>query len=399
METSIAYGGIERFRPVAACAAAITALCNKIRARSFQKGRAWIELDMDNLRHNAKVLQGILPDHCALMPVVKANAYGHGAAMICRTLNHMGIRAFCVASVGEGVALRKRHIQGEILVLGYTHPEQFRLLKRYRLTQTVIDYEYAMTLNRYGRRMKAHVKIDTGMRRLGEPSENIVQITRIFQCKNLHITGIYTHFSVQSDAFTRAQVDRFQHVLATLAEHGFAVPKAHAQSSCGIFTRFDFAFDFARAGLALYGAYQDTGSQIQHIALRPVLSVKARVSAVKTILAGEAVGYGCAFFAPRDMRIAVLSVGYADGIPRALSCGLGHVLVRGHAAPIVGYVCMDMIMVDITNIPNVEQGDAAVVIGKDGDQQITVFELAEKTGTVPNEILSRLGSRLERCAI
>lgn len=299
---------------------------------------------------------------------------------------------------GEVLGLRKRHIRGEILVLGYTHPAQFYLLKRYRLTQTAINHEYAMALNRYGKRMAVHVKIDTGMKRLGEPAQNIEQIMRIFECKNLRITGIYTHFSVQSDGFTQVQVDQFNHLLAELKEQGFRIPVAHAQSSCGIFARSDLRYDFARAGLALYGVYPDTGSQMQQAALRPVLSVKARVSAVKTILAGEAAGYGCAFFAPHDMQIAVLSIGYADGIPRALSCGLGHVLIHGLKASIVGYVCMDMVLVDITDIADVKQGDIAVVIGKDGDNQISACDLAEQAGTVPNEILSRLGNRLERCA-
>lgn len=380
-----------------ACAVAITNLCKQLKAAPCKKGRAWIELNMDNLRNNVKVLRGILPENCELMPAVKANAYGHGAVDICRELNNLGIRAFCVASVVEGVELRKGHIKGDILILGYTHPEQFNLLKRYRLTQTVIDYEYAMTLNEYGKRIKVHVKIDTGMKRLGEPSENTNNIIRIFKCENLIVTGIYTHFSAQNNGFTQAQVDYFNNALTKVKEHGFTIPKTHTQSSYGVFSRSDLIYDYVRTGLAIYGAYRETNNDMQTIGLHPVLSVKARISAVKNVFAGQAVGYGSVFFAPHDMKIAVLSVGYADGIPRSLSCGIGNVLINGFAVPIIGHVCMDMMTIDITNIENVKQGDIAVIVGKDGNQEITVFDLAKQARTIPNEILSRLSNRLERC--
>jgi serine/alanine racemase len=256
-----------------------------------------------------------------------------------------------------------------------------------------------MTLNDYGKRIKVHVKIDTGMNRLGEPSENIVNIIRIFKCKNLIIAGIYTHFSAQNDTFTQLQVDRFNNTLLRIREYGFNIPKTHTQSSYGVFACSDLTFDYVRTGLAIYGAYKDANNETRNIELRPVLSVKARVSAVKTVFAGDAVGYGSAFIAPHDMKNAVLSVGYADGIPRLLSCGVGNVLINGLVAPIIGYVCMDMITIDVTHIENVKQGDIAVIVGKDGDKEITVFNLAEQAETVPNEILSCLGGRLERCKI
>ena len=358
---------------------------------SFQKGRAWIELDMESLRHNVKTLRHILPDRCQLMPAVKANAYGHGAVAICRELNALGVRAFCVASVMEGVALRKRHIKGKILVLGYTHPEQLHLLKRYRLAQTVIDFEYAKTLNDYGKRLRVHIGVDTGMRRLGERSENIDNILEMFKFENLVIDGIYSHFSLQSDAFTQTQVERFRTVLTAIEAHGFSVPHAHLQGSYGVLSRPDLSFDYARVGIALYGAAEHT---CEGVTLRPVLSVKARVSTVKAVFAGEAVGYGLAFVAPDTMKIAVLSIGYADGVPRSLSCGTGGVLINGSAASIVGYVCMDQTIVDVTHIADVKQGDIAVVIGQDGDREISAIDIAKQTGTVPNEVLSRLGSRM-----
>lgn len=368
--------------------------------------RAWIELDMNNLRHNINIMRSLLPDGCQLMAVLKANAYGHGAVEIARELNSNGIRAFCVASVLEGVELREHGIEGEILILGYTHPTQFYLLRKYSLMQTVIDYEYAKALDDYGEELIVHVKIDTGMHRLGERSDNVDQILQIFKYKNLVIDGIYTHLcAVDSDRqidrnFTQKQIDNFNWVLSRIQKQGFSLPKVHIQSSYGIFNRSDLSFDYARVGIALYGMlYTLDDTEKYNIGLRPVLSVKARVSTVKTLFAGEAVGYGLAFKAPHNMKIATITFGYADGIPRCLSCGIGHVLINGQKATIVGRICMDQMMVDVSGIEDVKQGDIAVIIGKSDKTEITACEIAEQAGTVSTEILSRLGRRLERVVL
>ena len=369
-------------------------------------GRAWIELDMNNLRHNINVVRGLVADGCGLMAVVKADAYGHGAVEIARELNANGIHAFCVASVLEGVELRRHGTKGEILIMGYTHPKQFCLLEGYRLTQAVIDCGYAKALDSYGRKLTVHIKVDTGMHRLGEGSENIGGILRIFQYKNLVINGIYTHLcTVDSDGqadkdFAQMQIDRFCRVLSKIEKQGFTLPKAHVQNSYGILNRPDLSFDYARVGVAFYGMLYTRSDTVRYNAgLRPVLSVKVRVCAVKTLAAGEAVGYGLAFRAPHATRIAVLSIGYADGIPRCLSCGIGHVLVNGQKAPVVGRICMDQMMVDVTGIEGVRQGDIAVIIGRSGKAEITACDIAEQAGTVSTEVLSRLGPRLERVVL
>jgi len=396
-----------------------------LEAEAFQKGRAWIELDMENLRRNVSILRGILPGGCELMPSVKANAHGHGAVEICKELNALGVNAFCVASVTEGVELRKNHIRGEILILGYTHPELFPLLGRNGLTQTVIDGEYAAKLNAYanesgGQKLSCHIKIDTGMNRLGVPASNTDDVLRIFECENLDVTGVYSHLCAQNSgdeihrAFTEAQLEEFNHVLKAIGAHGRHMPRIHLQSSFGVFSRPDLRCDFARVGMALYGVYRncacnapDAGNArdsgivdrtISSAGLRPVLSLKARVSAVKDVHAGEAVGYELAFIAAHGMKLAVLSIGYADGLPRALSCGAGHVLIGGKTAPVVGNICMDQTMVDVSGIEGVRQGDVAVIIGRDGGAEISAYDIAAQAGTVPNEILGRLGGRLERCA-
>jgi len=337
-----------------------------------------------------------------LMPAVKANAYGHGAIEISKELNNCGIRAFCVASAAESVELRANGITGEILVLGYTYPDCFHLLDRYNLTQTVVDYNHAVALNKYGKKIKVHIAIDTGMRRLGERSENISNIVAMYKCKNLIITGVYTHCSVidsrkQSDVqFTQEQIAKFYGVVNKLKALGHT-PKIHIQSSYGIFNYPYLSCDYARVGIALFGMLSTREDTISYNTnLRPVLSVKTRVSAIKNVVAGEPVGYGMAYTATHDMKVAVLAIGYADGIPRGLSCGVGNVLINGHKAPVVGRVCMDQMMVDATHISGVGQGDIAVVLGKSGDKFITACEIAQQTGTISNEILSRLGRRLER---
>jgi serine/alanine racemase len=381
----------------------VTKLRQRKKAAAFTMGRAWIELDMNNLHHNINVLRGFLPDGCQLMPVLKADAYGHGAVEIAKELNTNGIRTFCVATVLEGVELRKHGVKGEILILGYTHPKQFCLLRKYRLTQTVIDNGYAKALESYCKKLTVHIKIDTGMRRLGERSENIDGILQIFESNNLDINGIYTQLCAidgnkQTDKdFTQMQIDNFNRVLLKIEEQGFALPKVHIQESYGIFNRPDLSLDYARVGIALYGMlYTLSDTERYNIGLRPVLSVKARVGAVKTLFTGEAVGYGLAFTTPHNMKIATLAFGYADGIPRCLSCGIGHVLINGQKAPIVGRICMDQMMVDVTGIEGVRQGDIAVIIGKSGETEITACEIAEQGNTVSTEILSRLGGRLEK---
>lgn len=372
----------------------------------YKKGRAWIEISQKNLCHNIKTLQSLLPSGCQLMPVVKANAYGHGAVLIAKELNAHGIKSFCVATATEGIELRQSGIKGEILILGYTHPRQFQVLEKYNLTQTVIDYTYARLLNTYGIKVKVHLKIDTGMHRLGVRCENIDEIIKIFHFQNLVIEGIYTHLSVSDDTsikgrqYTSFQKKAFFNVIAQLKKSGYSCPKIHIQSSYGVLNYPELVCDYVRIGIALYGVLSSRSSlPVTCVDLLPILSVKARVVLIKNILKAESAGYGLKYVADKDKKIAVLSIGYADGIPRSLSFGGGSVLVDTKIAPIIGSICMDQMLVDITDIPNVRQGDIVTVIGKSGGNEISVYDLAEREETITNEILSRLGNRLERILI
>lgn len=371
----------------------------------YQKGRAWIELNLDNLLHNVKQLQALLPAQCAMMPAIKANAYGHGAKLIGQALQRMGIRDFCVASVKEAVELREAGITGQILVLGYTSPRQFYELAEYQLTQTVIDYDYAALLNEYPKPIRVHVGIDTGMHRLGERSDNIEHILSIWEFKNLSITGVFSHLCASdgtTDAdrsFTKEQIQKFLSVVQFLHSRGIRDFKTHLQGSYGILNYPELSFDYARAGIALYGTFSlPHDKTVAHVFLKPVLSLKARVECVKSLHQGESVGYGLDFTAAREMKIAAVSIGYADGIPRELS-NKGHALVHGKKADMIGRICMDQLLIDVSQIPQTAAGDEVVLIGKCGGEEMTASELAKEAGTISNEILSRLGERLERVTV
>ncbi len=374
--------------------------------KNSECARAWIEVDRSALRKNVEEIQKRLPGKCRLMPAIKADAYGHGAGLIAKELNRMGIRAFCVACVAEGVELRKKGIKGEILILGYTHPGQFSMLHDYHLTQTVIDHSYALLLNSYGKKLHVHIGIDTGMHRLGERSENTELICEIYQMKNLKIDGLFTHLCASDSnekrkrEFTDGQAKEFYKVVCELKKRGLPCPKLHLQSSYGVLNYPHFSGDYARVGIALYGVLS-SGKDTEEWKdfLKPVLTLKARVASVKNLYEGESAGYDMQFTAGHDMKTAVLTIGYADGYPRCLSDGVGTALINGCMAPVIGRICMDQTIVDVSAVPDIKAGDVAVLIGKSGDLEISVCDIAQKAGTITNEILSRLGTRLERIPV
>lgn len=371
----------------------------------YQKGRAWIELNMENLAHNVSQFQKLLPYGCALMPAVKANAYGHGASLICSSLERMGISNFCVASVSEAIELRQAGISGQILILGYTSPLQFDDLFKYGLTQTIVDFSYARQLNDCGLPIRVHAGIDTGMHRLGERSENIENICKFWELKNLNITGVFSHLCVSDGnsaadrAFTLAQIEKFRSVIAALHKKGIYGFKTHMQGSYGVLNYPELKFDYVRIGIALYGTLCTPKDHVAaDVKLRPVLSLKSRIECIRPLHPSESIGYGLTFTAKKEMQIAAVSIGYADGIPRSLS-NKGYVLVNGNPAPIIGRICMDQLLIDVSGIPGASSGDEVIFIGKCKNIEISAGDLAQNAGTISNEILSRLGNRLERIAV
>lgn len=287
------------------------------------------------------------------------------------------------------------------MILGYTAPARARELRKYDLTQTLIDYEYALILNKQGCKIKAHIKVDTGMHRLGFNKEDIGNISAVFSMKYIKVSGIYTHLCVADSAqekdicFTNMQIESFYNLLKQLKGKGVTIPQIHIQSSYGLLNYPELKCDYVRAGVSLYGVLSSPNDRTKlQFDLRPVLSLKSRVVLLREVKKGDSVGYSRSFVADRDSFIAVLPVGYADGYPRNLSCGKGYVLINGYRAPVVGRICMDQLTVDVTDIPDVKVGITATLMGTDGNEEISAPTVAENAGSISNELLARMGKRL-----
>lgn len=386
-------------------AVVITALLSRLKPKKAKHtadtDRAYLEINLNNLEHNVNTLQKAMSPKCELMAVVKAEAYGHGMYEVTTYLEQIGVSAFAVATIDEGIRLRKYGISGEILIMGYTSPMRAKELCKYKLTQTLIDYEYSLRLDEQGYKVTAHIKVDTGMHRLGFDADDTKEIVTAFSLKNIEITGIFTHLcSADSRAeedvdFTRKQIGKFYNSLDNLRKSGIRIPKVHIQSSYGLLNYPEIKSDYVRAGIALYGVLSSPNDETKlKLDLRPVLSLKARVVLLRKIRKGETVGYSRAFTASRDSLIAILPIGYADGFPRNLSCGKSIVLICGQKAPIIGKICMDQLAVDVTDISNIKIGSIATLIGKDENDEIAAPTVAENSESITNELLSRMGRRL-----
>ena len=374
-----------------------------MRKETMKKDRAWIEVNLKQLQKNAEIIQKFLKEGCELMAVVKANGYGHGAVETAKALNAVGVCSFAVATIDEGIALRREGICGKILILGYTDPERAGELKKYELCQTIISLPYADALKRREQGLQAEVKIDTGMHRQGVRWDQLQDIKRLFLDPAFHICGMYTHFcaadsqEAQDMLFTKEQIRRLEEVVKYLRSEQIPLPSLHMQSSSGLVNYPELVCDYARIGILLYGSLSSGRDEVRvEIPVSPVMEIKARATSVRELEEGEQAGYGRAFQAERKTKLACISVGYADGLPRALSCGKGEVLVHGKRVPLVGRICMDQALIDVTEIEDVKEGDVVTLVGRDGKEEIRMSELADRAGTIANELFSRLGSRLKR---
>lgn len=394
------------------CAIAGTALWSRIKPmckkaekweREYSEGkdRAWIEVNLENLEHNVREIQRLVAPNCKIMAVVKREAYGHGGLEIASCLDKIGIRAFAAATIDEAILLRKCGIQGEILILGYTDIRRAAQLKKYRLTQTLVDAPYAMALSKKGISVQGHLKIDTGMHRLGMDWREVSRIKAVFSLPNIKVTGMYTHLCCPDSrrpediAFTKKQAERFFKLAAALENEGVILPKLHIQSTYGVLNYPEIKCDYVRIGIGLYGVLStpDKNTRLKPD-LRPVLSLKARVAVIQRVAEGESVGYGRTFVPRRDSRIAVVAIGYGDGLPRSLSCGRGRALIHGRTFPIVGRICMDCLFVDITEEEDIWVGDTVTLIGEGAFGTLAAPDIADSTGSISNELLCRLSSRL-----
>lgn len=364
--------------------------------------RAWIEIDLNNLKTNIKALKKTMPVECDLMAVVKAQAYGHGAFEVATCINRFGVKAFAVATIDEGIELRSYGICDEILILGFTAPARAKELHKYNLMQTLIDESYAMELNKQGVDVKAHIKIDTGMHRLGFDCTDAETVKKVFTMRYIKVCGMYTHLCVSDSLaaaevrYTELQIRQFYNLIDSLKNDGIDPQKIHIQSSYGLLNYPDLSCNYARVGIALYGVLSAPNDKTKlQPALHPVLSLKSQIILIRRIHSGESVGYGRTFIAERDSIIAVVPIGYADGLPRNLSSKNGEVLINGQRAPIVGRICMDQLSVDVTDVEGIAIGDVVTLIGRDGNDELTAPAVADASNSITNELLSRMGNRLK----
>jgi alanine racemase len=372
------------------------------KVRLLRRGRpTWLEVDLEAVAHNVRRVVEMVGQDVAVLAVLKADGYGHGAVRVARTALNNGARYLGVASINEGAALRQSGIVAPILVLGYTPAWQARELVLNGLSATVFDPEVGRALSRAARELDSqvlvHVKVDTGMGRLGVLPDDVVTFVETLRTlPNLTLEGVFTHFSVaDSDAaYTRWQVGRFRQVKEVLAEAGIEIPLVHAANSAAILTQPESHFSMVRLGIAMYGLHPSPQVPCPPD-FRPALAFKTQIAQVKTLPAGSFVSYGNTYQTTAEQQIAVIPVGYADGFRRAPR-HWGEVLVRGQRAPIVGRVCMDQTMIDVTAIPEVRQGDEVVLIGEQGGKRITAEEVAERLGTINYEVVSEILARVPR---
>lgn len=369
--------------------------------KDLKQNRAWIEINLDNLENNIKQIKNIISSQTKIMAVVKANAYGHGMIEISKKLNQIGITDFAVATLDEGITLREAGIKGNILILGYTNFNNIDYLLKYNLIQTIVDYEYAKRINQMDlkEKLKVHIKINTGMNRIGESYKNIDRLIDIYQMQNLEILGTYSHFCVSDSLkgddklFTNKQITNFFETVKKLQNLGYDTGKIHIQASYGILNYPELNCDYVRPGIIMYGVYSDESENTKtKINLKPVLSLKSRITSIKEITQGESVSYGRIFKADKTMKIATVGIGYADGYPRNLSGKKAKVLVNENYVNIIGRICMDQLVIDVSNLSKIEDGDIVTLIGE--ERQIKAEEVAQKADTITNELLSRLGKRL-----
>ena len=362
----------------------------------------WVEIDLEAIAHNVRRMRELLDPGVRLMAILKADGYGHGAIKTARTALNNGASWLGVACLSEALTLREAGIEAPILVLGYTPPWQVREMVENRVTAAVFSLEAAQALNKAGveagQSAQVHVKVDTGMGRLGLLPPEVVPFTsELRRLPGLVVEGLFTHFAAAGSADRRhceSQLARFNGLLADLEREGLRPPLVHAANSAATLAFPDSHYDMVRVGIALFGLNPSKEVPCPP-GFKEALSFRTQIAQVKTLPAGSNVGYGCTYTTPRESRIAVIPVGYADGFRRAPR-HWGEVLVRGMRAPIVGRVCMDQTMIDVTDIPGVRQGDEVVLIGTQGQERITADDVAARLGTINYEVVSEILARVPR---
>lgn len=371
-----------------------------------QYSRVCAHIDLDAILHNLKQMRAHINDDTKIMAVIKADAYGHGAVPIAWEMEELSyVYGYGVASVEEAMQLRNANIRKPILVLGYTFPYSYETLINQEITPTVFRRDVLHQLNEIAGRMNVktpiHIKVDTGMTRIGirPDEEGAAFVKEALSCENLVVEGIFTHFSKADEtdkAFANGQLRSFLSFVAKCEEENdYKFKFVHCSNSAGIIDMPDANLDLVRAGIILYGMWPSEDVSKDAVDLEPVLSLKSHIVYVKDVEAGIPVSYNGTYITERTTRIATIPVGYADGYPRNLS-NTGTVIIAGKRAPIIGRVCMDQFMVDVTGIPECKEGDEVTLIGRDGSEWITIEELGAVSGRFNYEFACEIGKRTPR---
>lgn len=379
---------------------------------NFSK-RTWAEIDLNSIEYNFRNIKNKLSENTKILCVLKADAYGHGAEFLVKEYEKLGADWYGVSNIDEAVQLRNAGAKKPILIFGYTNPEMVETLYKYDISQAVFSLQYAQKLSeiceKTGSKIKIHIKVDTGMSRIGffcQSEESInnsaKEIKQLKNLKNLEIEGIFTHFSVSDDMtnnteYTLKQYSNFCSIIKKIENEGINIPIKHCCNSGGIISCPEMHMDMVRAGVILYGLYPSEEVK-DKIDLKPAMQLKTVVSQVKEIPENTSVSYGRTFVSTKKMKLASVSIGYADGYSLKFS-NSAELLIHGKRAKIVGRVCMDQLMIDITDIEDVKEGDEVTVFGTDNPQNISVDELAKIAGTINYEIVCLIGKRVPRIYI
>jgi len=367
----------------------------------------WAEINLDNLIHNISEVKRLSQGTAKILAIVKGDAYGHGARQMAKTMIENGVDRFAVAILDEALELRSDGIAAPILVLGYTQKERFKFVVANDIEQTIYSLEAAKELSleagRQGKEVRIHVKIDTGLGRIGFKADesSITTIKEISMLPNIIIEGIFTHFATahnKNKDFTIQQFERFYNICSKLEDEGMEFKFKHCANSATIIDHPNMYMDMIRSGSILYGLAPSQEVKLERINLQQVISLKALITHVKEIDVGESVSYNREFIALRKTKVASLPLGYADGYSKKLS-GKAEVLVHGKRVPVIGAICMDQCMIDVTNIPDIKVGDEVVLLGKQKCEFISADEIAEKLEIPYTEVVSRIGRRVPRVYI
>ncbi|MHB8065239.1 MAG: alanine racemase [Ruminiclostridium sp.] len=374
----------------------------------YKLNRAWAEINLDNIAHNIREIRRITNKNVEIMGAVKADAYGHGVMEVAKTLLDNGATRLAVSMLDEAIQLRRNGISAPILILGYTDPVRANEIIENDVTQSVFSQELAQSLSeeavKQSKKVKIHIKIDTGMSRIGflpgySAVKNVIEINHL---PNIIIEGLFTHFATADEKdreFTLTQFERFMSICSELQRIGIHIPVKHCANSGGIIGYPEMHLDMVRPGIILYGMYPSEDVDKTRIDLKPAMTLKANVILVKDIEKNTSISYGRIFTTKETSRIATIPIGYADGYSRMLS-NKGKVLIHEQYAPVVGRICMDQCMVDVTNLNcDVKVGDEVVLIGAQGDNLITAEEVAQSIGMINYELVCNVGKRIPRAFI